>query len=144
MEQRFVFILLRIYAVYDLFFLVTDQFVPPSKEDYIKLTVEQVLVLTAARRNSALAMLPLLGEAVICHSNLLKHTWNMSHNFALISVALFSAKSQLGSSSFARTALSEKSHMTAAKSLVFKLLLLPAHGLKTDCHMATFCTAISL
>lgn len=97
-------------------------------------------MLTAARKNTALA--PLLGEAVISHSNLLKHAWGMSNNFALISVALISTKSRLGSNGFARTALSEKSHTTAAKAPVFKslpfLLPLPEHGLKTDCHVATF------
>lgn len=92
MKQKSGFFLLSIYAVYDLLFLVTDQSFPLIKEDYTKLTVSD-LVLTAAGKNIALA--PFLGKAVICHSNLLKHTWYMSNNFALTAISLFSKKSLL-------------------------------------------------
>lgn len=154
MKQKSGFFLLSIYAVYDLLFLVTDQSFPLIKEDYTKLTVSD-LVLTAAGKNIALA--PFLGKAVICHSNLLKHTWYMSNNFALTAISLISKKSllflewdtpgQAGSSGFTRTALSENSRTRAAKPPVFKLLLhissdssatASSKRPKNWLHMATF------
>lgn len=76
MKQKFGFSLLTIYAVYDLLFLVTDEVFSPIKEGYIKPAVERVLVLTAARKNIALA--PFWGEAVICPSNLPEHMWDVA------------------------------------------------------------------